>query len=62
VKTKDVRKRLGDPEELPSIDQAKAQISADMTERLCQHLSHAEKSKQHRSATLEFKRLRLIEE
>jgi hypothetical protein len=58
VKTKDVRKRLGDPKELPSIEQAKGQISADMTERLRQHLTHAEKSKQRRSAALEFKRLR----
>jgi hypothetical protein len=61
VKTKDVRKRLGDPKELPTIEQAQGQISADMTERLRQHLAHAEKTKQHRSAALEFKRQRLID-
>ncbi|MCG7861106.1 MAG: relaxase [Candidatus Thiodiazotropha endolucinida] len=62
VKTKDVRKRLGDPKELPSIEQAKGQISSDMTDRLRQYLAHAEKTKQRRSATHEFKRQRLIEE
>ncbi|MES9990653.1 MAG: relaxase/mobilization nuclease domain-containing protein [Candidatus Thiodiazotropha sp.] len=56
VKIKDVRKRLGDPIELPSIEQARSQISSDMTERLRQHLSHAEKTKKRRSAALEFKR------
>ncbi|MCU7829163.1 MAG: relaxase/mobilization nuclease domain-containing protein [Candidatus Thiodiazotropha sp. (ex Myrtea sp. 'scaly one' KF741663)] len=61
VKTRDVRKRLGDPKELPSIERAKGQISSDMTERLRQHLAHAEKTKQQRSATLEFKRQRLVE-
>jgi hypothetical protein len=61
VKTKDVRKRLGDPKELPSIEEAKGQISADMTERLRQHLAHAEKTKQRRSAALEFKRQSLID-
>ncbi|MBT3011751.1 MAG: relaxase [Candidatus Thiodiazotropha sp. (ex Lucina pensylvanica)] len=62
VKTKEVRKRLGDPKELPSIEQAKGQISSAMTERLRQHLAHAEKTRQRRSAALEFKRQRLIEE
>lgn len=38
VKTKDVRKRLGDPKELPTIEQARGRISSDMTERLRQHL------------------------
>jgi hypothetical protein len=56
IKTKDVRKRLGDPKELPSIEQAKGQISSDMTERLHQHLAHAKKTKQRRSAALEFKK------
>ncbi|MES9970289.1 MAG: hypothetical protein ABW092_09660 [Candidatus Thiodiazotropha sp.] len=61
VKAKDVRKRLGDPKELPTIEQAKGQISSDMTQRLRQHLSHAKKTKQRRSAALEFKRQHLID-
>ena len=61
VKAKDVRKRLGDPKDLPSIEQAKDQIGSDMTKRLQQHLAHAQASKQKRSAAFEFKRQRLVE-
>ncbi len=61
VKTKDVRKRLGDPQTLPSIEQAKDQIGSDVTKRLQQHLTHAQASKQKRSAAFEFKRQRLVE-
>jgi hypothetical protein len=52
VKTKDMCKRLGDPKELPSIEQAKGQISSDMTGRLRQHLTHAEKTKQRQHLSL----------
>ncbi|PUB80274.1 MAG: relaxase [gamma proteobacterium symbiont of Ctena orbiculata] len=62
VKTKDVRQRLGDPQTLPSIEQAKDKIAADMSKKLQQHLSHAEAIKQKRSAAFEFKRQRLVEE
>ncbi|MAI62901.1 MAG: relaxase [Micavibrio sp. TMED27] len=62
VKAKDVRERLGDPQTLPSIEQAKEQIAADMSKKLQQHLSHAEATKQKRSAAFEFKRQRLVEE
>ncbi len=62
VKAKEVRERLGDPQTLPSIEQAKEQIAADMSKKLQQHLSHAEATKQKRSAAFEFKRQRLVEE
>ena len=62
VKAKDVRKRLGDPNELPSIEKAKNQIGADMAKRLQQHLTHAENAKQRRSAAFEFKRKSLVED
>ncbi|MAU41078.1 MAG: relaxase [Kordiimonas sp.] len=62
VKAKDVRERLGDPQTLPSIEQANEKIAADMSRKLQQHLSHAEATKQKRSAAFEFKRQRLVEE
>jgi len=62
VKTKDVRKRLGDRQTLPSIEQAKDKITTDMSKKLQQHLSHAQASKQKRSAAFEFNRQRLVED
>ena len=62
VKTKDVRERLGEPKELPSIEQAKDQIASDMSKHLQKHVTQAEENKQRRSAVFEFKRQRLVEE
>jgi hypothetical protein len=62
VKTKEVRDRLGDPKTLPSIEQTKAKIEADMSKKLQQHLADAEATKTKRSAAFEFKRQRLVEE
>ena len=62
VKAKDVRERLGDPNELPSITQAKGRIASDMSKQLRQHLAHAQETKQKRSAAFEFKRQRLVED
>ncbi len=61
VKTKDVRSKLGNPKELPSIEQAKEQIAADMSDKLKQHINQAQKDKQRRSASFEFKRKELVE-
>ncbi len=54
-------KALGDPQTLPSIEQAKDQISSDMSKRLQQHLAHAEETKKKRSAAFDVKRQRLVE-
>jgi hypothetical protein len=62
VKTKAVRDRLGDPKTLPSIEQTKARIAADMSQKLQQHLADAEATKTKRSAAFEFKRQQLVEE
>lgn len=62
VKTKEVRDRLSDPKTLPSIEQIKAKIAADMSQKLQQHLTDAEATKTKRSAAFEFKRQRLVEE
>ncbi|MGB3620141.1 MAG: relaxase/mobilization nuclease domain-containing protein [Ketobacter sp.] len=59
VKTKEVRDRLGDPKTLPSIEQTKAKIAADISQKLHQHLADAEATKTKRSGTFEFKRQRL---
>lgn len=60
VKVKDVRQPLGDPQTLPSIEQANDKIAADMSKKLQQHLSHAEAIKQKFSAAFEFKRQCLV--
>ncbi len=62
VKTKAVRERLGDPKELPSIEQAKAQISSDMSKKLHKHIAQAEEAKHRRSTAFEFKRQRLVQD
>ncbi|WP_018416222.1 relaxase/mobilization nuclease domain-containing protein [Teredinibacter turnerae] len=62
VKTKEARDRLGDPKTLPSIEQTKAKIAVDMSQKLQQHLADAEATKTKRSAAFEFKRQRLVEE
>lgn len=61
VRTNAVRERLGDPQALQSVEQAKAQIADRMADKLRQHLKDAEKDKQRRSASFEFKRLQLVE-
>ncbi len=62
IKAKDVRERLGDPKALPSIEETKGRISAQMSKKLQQYLSQAEANKQKRSASFEFKRQQLVEE
>lgn len=61
VRTKAVREKLGDPETLPSLEQAKAQIADSMSDKLKRHLHQAEKDKQRRFASFEFKRKELVE-
>lgn len=61
VRTKAVREKLGEPQSLPSVEQAKKQIAARYTDKLKQHLAQAIKSKYGRSASFEFKRKQLVE-
>jgi hypothetical protein len=61
VRTKTVRERLGDPKELPSVEQAKVQIADKMSDNLKRHLQQSEKDKSRRSAAFEFKRKQLVE-
>lgn len=59
VKTKDVIARLGDPEALPSVDQAKAVIAARMTDRIKGFIRQAELEARQGSTALEFRRSEL---
>lgn len=59
VKTKDVVARLGDPEALPSVDQAKAAIAARMTDRIKGFIRQAELEAGQGRTALEFRRSEL---
>ena len=61
ARTKVVREKLGNPETLPSVEQAKAQIADSMSDKLKRHLHQAEQDKQRHSASFEFKRKALVE-
>ncbi|MFZ1727812.1 MAG: relaxase/mobilization nuclease domain-containing protein [Albidovulum sp.] len=56
VKTKDVVARIGDPEALPSVDQAKAALSARMTDRIKGFVRQAELEAGQGRTALEFRR------
>lgn len=57
-----MKSRLGDPQQLPSVEDAKSQIAGGMSKKLQQHIEQTELRKQKRSASFEFKRKRLVEE
>lgn len=54
VRTKQVRERLGDAAQLPSVEQAKDQIARRMTGMLKIHAQNAERKQKLRSASLRF--------
>lgn len=59
VRTKDILARLGDPESLPSVDQAKAAIAARMTDRIKGFIRQAELEAGQGRTALEFRRSEL---
>ncbi len=61
VRTKQVRARLGDPKELPSIEEAKDKIAAQMSQKLLDHLQQTKKQHRQRSASLAFQRSELVQ-
>jgi len=61
VRTKQVRDRLGDPAQLPSVEQASREISSRMSEMLKGHVEQAEKSNRQRSAALKFQYTQTIQ-
>lgn len=56
VKTKDVAERLGDPENLPSVDEAQKAIAARMSERLKGFIRQSELEAARGQKALEFER------
>jgi len=56
VRTKDVVARVGDSENLPSVDQAKAELSARMTERIKGFIRQSELEAGQGRQALEFRR------
>lgn len=61
IKTKDVRGRLGDENELPSVDQTKAAIAARMTDMLKRHVADIEAKHKTQSAALAFRKTQTVQ-
>lgn len=59
-KTKDIKARLGDPKELPSVDDAKKQLAREMSETLKRHISEANEKKTKELAAFETKRQAMV--
>jgi len=60
VKTKELKARLGDPKELPSMDETLNKIEANKTERFNTYTNNLQKQKEERLAPLLIKRRELI--
>ncbi|WP_170760715.1 relaxase/mobilization nuclease domain-containing protein [Ruegeria lacuscaerulensis] len=56
VRVKDVKARLGDPKDLPSVEQIKTRIGERMTGALSRFVKDMEADARRRSASLEFRR------
>lgn len=61
VRTKEIRAKLGETEELPSTEQAKTMIASRMTDMLRDHVAKAEIAHQKRTATLAFQKSQIVE-
>jgi hypothetical protein len=61
VKTREVRDRLGDEKELPSIEQAKNAISVRMTGMLKRKIQEIETSHRLQSASFAFRRSQIVQ-
>lgn len=60
VKTKELEARLGDRENLPSVDQIKAKIAQDMSRKLEGFIKDAERNAKQRLAMLDFRKGELV--
>lgn len=59
VRTKEVKARLGAPDELPTVAETKAQIAATMTDTIRRHIDTAEQELATRTAALNVRREKL---
>lgn len=60
AKTKDLEARLGDPEQLRSVAEVKAEIAHGMTQKLEAYIKDAERDAKHRLATVAFRRTEMV--
>ncbi|WP_425088860.1 relaxase/mobilization nuclease domain-containing protein [Stappia sp.] len=60
VKTKDIEARLGDRERISSVDEIKATIASDMTQKLAGFIEQAERNAKQRFAVLAFRKTEMI--
>lgn len=61
VKTREVRARLDDLQNLPTVEQAQSQIAARMSETLRTYVTEAETARQKHKATLAMQRAALVQ-
>lgn len=61
VRTKDIEARLGDRNQLRSLEEVKAEIASGMTERLQEFIKDAERDAKQRLAVLEFRKTELVQ-
>lgn len=60
LKAKEVRDRLGDGKDLPSVAETKVQIAASMTETLRRHVAEAEAARERQVAALATRRREIV--
>lgn len=60
-KTKDVKARLGDPELLPDVSKAKAQLAKDLSATFKRHMREAEEQKRRDLAPLDAERRAMVQ-
>jgi hypothetical protein len=60
VKAKDIEARLGDSERISSVDEIKATIASDMTQKLAGFIEEAERNAKQRFAVLSFRKTEMI--
>lgn len=61
LRTKEIRGKLGNENELPSIEQAKATIASRMTDMLRDHIAAADIAHQKQAATLAFRQSQIVQ-
>lgn len=61
-KTKDVRARLGEPEQLPDVAAAKAQLAKDLSATFKRHMREADEQKRRDLAPLDAKRQAMVQQ
>ena len=60
AKTKDLEARLGDPAQLRTVAEVKAEIARGMTQKLEAYIKDAERDAKHRLATVAFRRTEMV--